>query len=365
MIASPRSAASRARRLVIAGACLGLACVALGRARAGTRNAARAQQSTQRSAQALLQADGQWHPFTRDTNSKPVAAPDTGAEQTPSATSPPGGTIRVQTNLVNILVSVLDDKGKPIPDLPQSAFSLNEEGVPQTIERFEAQTDRPVDLALMVDSSASTFKDLKFELEAAAHFIRQVVRPGDSLCVFQISEGVTQIGEFSDDVPRLQNSVRRIEPGAGTSLYDAVVLGANSLRRRPQGRRRAIVLVTDAGETTSGSKFEDARRAAIAADELIYTIVIRPIKNENGRNTAGEHALTTITDSTGGNMFILDDLSQLQSMFDEINRELRTQYLLGYYPQPTPPAGSDRHVEVKVAGGSYTLSYRKEYFTAK
>jgi Ca-activated chloride channel homolog len=192
-----------------------------------------------------------------------------------------------------------------------------------------------------------------------------VVRPGDSLCVFEISEVVTQIGEFSDDVSRLQNSVRHIEPGSGTSLYDAVVLGSNALRRRPEGRRRAIVLVTDAGETTSRSKFEDARRAAIAGEELIYTVVIRPVKNENGRNTAGEHALVTITDSTGGNMFILDDLSQLESMFDEINRELRTQYLLGYYPQPAPPPGSDRHVEIKVDGGPYTLSYRKEYFTAK
>lgn len=258
----------------------------------------------------------------------------------------------------------MDDKGKPVPDLPQSAFSLSEEGVPQKIERFEAQTNRPVDLALMVDASASTYKDLKFETDAAGHFIKQVVRPGDSLSVFEIAERVTQIGDFSDDVPRLQGALRRIVAGSGTSIYDAVVLGSNALKRRPEGRRRAIVMVTDAGETTSGADFEEARRAAIASEELIYTIVIRPIKNENGRNTAGEHALITITDSTGGNMLILDDLSQIGSMFDEIDRELRTQYLLGYYPQPPPPAGSDRHVEVKVTG-AYTVSYRKEYFTSK
>jgi len=258
----------------------------------------------------------------------------------------------------------MDADGKPVADLPQSAFSLSEEGVPQKIERFEAQTDRPVDLALMIDSSASTFKDFKFETDAASHFIKQVVRPGDSLSVFEISEAVTEIGDFSDDVPRLQGDLKRIQSGSGTSIYDAVVLGSNALKRRPEGRRRAIVMVTDAGETTSGADFDQARRAAISSEELIYTVVIRPVKNENGRNTAGEHALITITDSTGGNMFILDDLSQIQSMFDEINRELRTQYLLGYYPQPTPPPGSDRHVEVKVAG-NYTLSYRKEYFTAR
>ncbi len=86
-----------------------------------------------------------------------------------------GGEIRVQTDLVNILASVTDANGRPIPDLTQDAFSLSEEGVPQKIERFEAQTNRPLDLALMVDSSMSAYKDLKVEMEAAAHFIRQVV----------------------------------------------------------------------------------------------------------------------------------------------------------------------------------------------
>ncbi|HKV03577.1 MAG TPA: VWA domain-containing protein [Candidatus Acidoferrales bacterium] len=272
------------------------------------------------------------------------------------------GEIRVQTDLVGILASVTDANGRPVPDLTQDAFQLSEEGVPQKIEHFEPETNRPLDLALMVDASMSTFKDLKFETEAAAHFIRQVVRPGDTLGAFEFSESVTKLSDFSDDVPKLQAAVRRITPGAGTSIYDAVVLGANALKRRPGDRRRAIVLVTDAGETTSVSQFEEARRAAIASGALLYTIVIRPVKNENGRNTAGEHALITITDSTGGAMFILDDLNQLDEMFDRIDRELRTQYLLGYYPRPVPPPGSDRHVQVNVKG-NYIVRYRKEYFT--
>jgi Ca-activated chloride channel homolog len=302
------------------------------------------------------QADGKWHPFQ----------PKPGADLSNSASlsSDQGPVIKSQTNLVSILASVMDKSGKPVADLPESAFSLFEEGIPQKIERFEAQTSRPVDLALMIDSSASTYMDLKFELDAAARFIRQVVRPGDSLSVFEISDSVTEIGVFSDNVPRLESDIRHIQPGSGTSIYDALVLGSDALAHRPQDRRRAIVMVTDAGETTSGADFDEARQAAIASGELLYTIVVRPVKNENGRNTAGEHALITITDSTGGNMFTLDDVSQIQSMFDEINRELRTQYLLAYYPQPTPPPGSDRHVELKVAG-PYTLSYRKEYFTAK
>lgn len=272
------------------------------------------------------------------------------------------GPLRVQTDLVTILASVMDGNGRPVPDLTREAFALAEEGVPQKLEYFEAQTSRPVDLVLMVDASLSAFKDRKFEEDAGGHFIRQVVRPGDMLSVFEFSESVTELAGFTDDMPRLEAAVRRIAPGAGTSIYDAVVLGARALERRPAGRRRAIVLVTDAGETTSRSRFEDARRAAIASGMLLYTIVIRPVKSESGRNTAGEHALITITDSTGGALFILDEMNQLEEMFGRIDRELRTQYLLGYYPRPEPPPGSDRHVHLDVRG-NYTVRYRKEYFT--
>jgi Ca-activated chloride channel homolog len=273
------------------------------------------------------------------------------------------GQIRVQVDLVHILASVIDAENRPVPGLVADAFTLSENGVPQKIESFEAETNRPLDLALMVDSSMSAQKDLKFEDEAAAHFIRQVVRPGDTLSVFEFSETVTQLSEYSDKIPTLEAAARRISPGTGTSIYDALVLSSQTLKRRPAGRRRAIVLVTDAGETTSVSKFEDARRAAIASEALIYSVVIRPVKNESGRNTAGEHALITITDSTGGALFILDELSQLDAMFDRIDRELRTQYLLGYYPNPAPPPGSTRYVEVKVSTGDM-VRYRKQYFTA-
>jgi Ca-activated chloride channel homolog len=287
----------------------------------------------------------------------------TGAAMSLRAQQPKqSGVIRVQTNLVNILASVIDAHGQPIPDLTQDVFEISEEGVPQKIERFEAETNRPLDVALMVDASMSTFKDMKFETEAAAHFVRQVVRPGDTLSIFEFDEKVTQLSEFSADVPKLQEAVRRITPGSGTSIYDAIVLSSNSLRRRPGERRRAIVMVTDAGETTSMSKFEDARRAAIASEALLYSIVIRPA-NESGRNTAGEHALITITDSTGGAMFMVDEMQQLDAMFDRIDRELRTQYLLGYYPTPVPPPGSHRHLTVQVKSGDL-VRYRKEYFTA-
>ena len=292
----------------------------------------------------------------------------------PSKQEPPK--ISVEVNLVTVLASVLDAAGRPVPDLPREAFEIYEEGVRQRIEVFESETSLPLDLALMVDTSISTRLELTFQIEAAAHFIRQVVRPGDRLSVYDFSDDVAQLTAFTADVPLLQRAVRGLEPGAGTALYDAVYLGAQALEKRPRGRRRVIVLVTDAGETTSQTKFESARRAAIASEAMLYTILIRVVKNEGGRNTAGEHALVNITDATGGAMYPVDTVGELESTFERIDRELRTQYRLGYYAVPWPPAQSFRRIEVRVAtppapgepaaraAGEFVVRYRKGYFTA-
>jgi len=264
--------------------------------------------------------------------------------------------------LVEVLASVTDANGRPVADLPQDAFHLSEDGVPQKIARFEAQTGQPLDLVLMVDASMSETQELKAESEAAARFIREVVRPGDTLAVFEFSDSVVRLSPATDNVRQLQKDVMKISPGTGTCLYDAVLLGSDALRARPQGRRRAIVLVTDAGETTSDSTFDQARREAISSGALLYSIILRAVENENGRNTAGEHALDTITDSVGGALFTIFDLKKLDLTFGLINRELRTQYLLGYYPNPVPPPSSDRRVQLDVHG-NYVVRYRKEYFT--
>lgn len=272
------------------------------------------------------------------------------------------GRIRVNVNLVNVLVSVLDDHNRPAADLPREAFQLFEEGVQQKIEVFESETQLPLDLALMIDSSLSAHKEITFEQEAAAHFIRQVLRKGDRLSVFAVDEEITQLAAFSDDVASLQAAVRRMPAGSGTSIYDAVLLGSRSLARRGEDRRRVIILVTDAGETTSRADFDAARKEAVRSGSLLYTIVVRPVKNESGRNTAGEHALATITDTMGGAMFFPDEVSELDGIFDRINRELRTQYRLGYYPEPRGAANTYRQIDVKVSG-TYQVRHRKSYLT--
>jgi Ca-activated chloride channel family protein len=274
----------------------------------------------------------------------------------------PRARIRSEVSLVGTLASVLDKDGRPALDLTQDQFEVYEEGVRQKIEIFEPETQQPLDLTLMIDSSLSEIKDLEFEADAAARFIQKLVRPGDRMAIYEFADAVTQLAPFSSSVPTLQAALKHIVPGDGTALYDAVYLGAQALARNPSGRRRVIVLVTDAGETTSRADFETARRAALRADALLYTIVVRVVKNEGGRNTAGEHALETIADSTGGASYFPNTIGELSEMFDRIDRELRTQYRLGYYPNPRPPDGTYRALEVRVKCECKVRS-RKAYYS--
>ena len=270
--------------------------------------------------------------------------------------------IRSEVSLVSVISSVLDKNNRPALGLTADQFDVYEEGVKQKIEIFEADTQQPLDLTLMIDSSLSEVHELDFEAEAAARFIQKLVRPDDRLALFEFADIVTQLAPFTSDVPRLQAALKRIVPGDGTALYDAVYLGSQTLGRNPSGRRRVIVLVTDAGETTSRADFETARRAALRADVLLYTIVVRAVKSEGGRNTAGEHAIETIADSTGGAVYFPNRPEDLNEMFELIDRELRTQYRLGYYPVPRPPAGTYRNIEVRVHCECKVRS-RKAYFS--
>jgi Ca-activated chloride channel homolog len=301
-------------------------------------------------------------PWAQPSGSVPTQTKPATVQDKSSETSSPRNTVKVNVNLVTVLVSVLDERNRPAPNLPVEAFQIFEEGHPQKIDVFEQETKQPLDIALMIDTSLSAHKEITFERDAAANFIKQVLRPDDSLSVFAFDETVTQVAKFSSDVPTLQAAVHKLTDGAGTSIYDAVLLGSHALNSRSNERRRVIVMVTDGGETTSRSDFESARKAALRAGILLYTIIVRPVKNENGRNTAGEHALQTITETTGGAMFYPQSMEELPIIFDRIDAELRTQYRLAYYPNPRGPANTYRTIEVQVLPG-YTARHRTTYLT--
>src|SRR5713101_7087750 len=194
---------------------------------------------------------------------------DVAATSTPKADIPDPaqdrGKIKVPVNLVNVLVSVLDEHNRPAADLPVEAFQVFDEDNPQKIAVFEKETQQPLDLALMIDASLSAQLGMPAQREAASHFIQQVLRSGDHLAVYAVAENVTQIAAFTDNVGHLQDAVRHIPAGAGTSIYDAVLLGSKALARQGSDRRHVIILITDGGETTSHSDFEACRREAVRA----------------------------------------------------------------------------------------------------
>jgi len=272
--------------------------------------------------------------------------------------------IRVNVNLVTVLVSVLDEHNRPVPDLPREAFQLFDEEKEQKIDIFEPETSQPLDVALMLNAAVSMRLEMSTEREAASRFIQQVLRPADRLAVFAMDRDVKQITPFSNRVEELRDAVQGITTQWGISLNDAVYEGSQALEHQGSERRKVIVLLTDAREATSYFDFESARKAAVSAGTLLYTILIRPVKNESGRNTAGEHALATMTDTTGGAMFYPDTAQDLTAIFDRIDRELRTQYRLAYYPNPRGPANTYRSIEVKVTSGNYQVRHRKTYLTA-
>ncbi|HEY1424088.1 MAG TPA: VWA domain-containing protein, partial [Candidatus Acidoferrum sp.] len=172
---------------------------------------------------------------------KSKAAANPGPIVRPDAPSDPvqdRGTIKVRVNLVNVLVSVLDEHNRPAPDLPAEAFHVLDEDNPQVIAVFEKETQQPLDLALMIDASLSAQLTMPGQREAASHFIQQVLHPGDHLAIYSVDENVTQLAAFTDNVGHLQETVRHIPAGAGTSIYDAVLLGSKALARQGSDRRR-------------------------------------------------------------------------------------------------------------------------------
>lgn len=277
------------------------------------------------------------------------------------------GQMRVHVDLVNVVASVLNASGKPLADLPRSDFQILQDGRPQKIARFARKTHLPLDLAMMIDTSASAYIEMKFERQAAEHFIDEVLRPGDRMAIFTFAFQVRELSPFTGDKTTLIRALREMHLGTGTSLWDAIYLGSHALEKRPSNRRRVLLLITDAGETTSHITYSQARDAAIHAGEMVYTVLINPVHNWIGTNLGGVHAVQTIIDNTGGAIYPVDAAEQFQPTFDRIDAELRTEYLLGFYPEPIPAPGSYHTIQLRLRAASPgdRLRYRKAYYTPK
>jgi Ca-activated chloride channel family protein len=277
----------------------------------------------------------------------------------------PETTLKVDVKLVNVFVTVTDTNGAPVANLQKENFLLKEDGKDQKISIFSKESALPLSIVLAVDTSLSTRKDLPLELASARKFAHTIVRPEDGLAVYKFSEEVSQMVPFTSDLKKIDAGIDRVHNGAATALYDAVYLGSQALSRR-QGRK-VMVVITDGGDTMSQVNYKEALRAAQEAEAIIYSIIIVPIEASAGRDTGGEHALIQISSDTGGKYYYATSAAQLDAAFQKISDELRTQYLLAYYPSQRYSDSDFRQLRVDLtnapAGGPYQSHYRAGYYT--
>lgn len=277
-------------------------------------------------------------------------------------------TFSVNVKLVNVFVTVLDQKGAPVGSLTKDQFKLCEDGVPQKIAVFSRESELPLSIALLLDVSQSTKKDLKLELESARKFVHAIMRPQDALSLFQFSENVDQLTKFTSSIKAVDSALDRVHVGSATALYDAVYLGSGALARRDG--RKVMVLITDGGDTFSSTDYQKALRAAQESEAVVYSIIIVPIASDAGRDLGGEHALIQISQDTGGKHFYAEGAGQLDQAFQRVSEELRTQYLLAYYPSKKLSSSQFRRIRVEleapdVNNGPLVARHRTGYYTSK
>src|SRR5215472_330497 len=242
-----------------------------------------------------------------------------------------------------------------------------EDGTPQKIAVFDKESALPLSIILAIDTSLSTRRDLPLELASARRFANAILRPVDRLCVYQFSEVVSQVVPFTSDLKTIDHAIDKIHVGSATALYDALFLGARALDQR-QGRK-VLVVITDGGDTASKTDYKDALRAAQESEAIVYSIIVVPVEASAGRDTGGEHALIQISEDTGGKYYYATTVPQLDAAFRAISDELRTQYLLAYYPARRLADSDFRRIDVKLTGvdssAEYKTRHRSGYYTSK
>jgi len=279
-----------------------------------------------------------------------------GAKQDPQKPKPKpepeAETIRINTNLVAVPVSVTDIEGNPVRNLTAEDFLIEEEGVKQTVQSLGEPGKTPLELALLFDVSKSIRNRFDFERETAGRFLKEVLKPGDAVCVFSIGT------EPKLSIPRTESADSAVAATAAiqptedsTAFFDTVVRASHQLNDTSNpGVRRVMVVLSD-GEDTNSERFRlgDATRELQRADALFYAInPSGPSIHLNKISMKGHEGMITLAKETGGVAFLPDKLEDLTRVFKQITAELQAQYLLGYDSTAEANDGKFRRITVRV-----------------
>lgn len=286
--------------------------------------------------------------------------------QKPASVEPSDTRIILEVNRVNMLFTVTDKKGKFITDLTKDDFHVVENKRPQTIQEFTAESDLPLRIAILIDTSNSIRERFRFEQQAAVDFITSVVRPRqDKAMVVSFDSSAELVSDLIDDPEKLAAAVRSLRPGGGTALYDALYFACRDKLQQDQPRhkfRRAVIIVSDGDDNQSRVSRDQALEMAQKADAVIYCISTNISRIE----ADGDKILKYLAFETGGQAFFPFKAEDLAQSFENIANELRHQYNVFYRPEPLKTDGLYHTVDLKVKGRKdLVVRARKGYYAPK
>jgi VWFA-related protein len=317
------------------------------------------------------------------------AQPSSAQQPDQSGVEQSDATIRSNVNLVSVFFNVKDKHGALMPNQTKDDFQLLEDNKPQTIKYFTADSNLPLTLGILIDTSGSQARVLDMEKEVGGAFLRQILTDKDLAYVMDFDVQAELLQDYTRDVHRLQNALNKVKinsgissggsgvPGLGqgpvpvknapgTVLYDAVYLSANDMLSKEVGRK-AMILLTDGEDEGSKLKIKDAMEAAQRADAIIYVLLCadRGQYFGLGMGYSGESEMRKLTEATGGRVVnVGNKFDKLREAFDEISNELRSQYNIGYVSTNPVQDGAYRKLEIKNKQG-YKIQTRAGYYARK
>lgn len=298
--------------------------------------------------------------------SPPSAAParnaDTKGSAPAQAQSNPITTIKVPVDLVNVFFTVTDKKDRMVLDLTKDDFRVLEDNIPQNIATFGRESDLPLRIGILIDTSNSIRERLRFEQEAAIDFLSETIRPGKDLAyvlAFDVEPQLLQ--DYTDDEEKLATAIRGVQAGGGTGLYDAVFYASKEKMQFSPTEpylRRVMIIISDGLDNQSQHTREEALSMAKHAEAIIYAIST----NRSGETTRGDRVLKRFAEETGGQAFFPFEARDLGEDFQAIARELRSQYNLAYYSTNKAHDGSFRAISIQAAEKGLRVQAKNGYF---
>jgi VWFA-related protein len=315
------------------------------------------------------------------------AGTQTSDDQKSDDSQRPTETLKVNVNVVQLFFNVKDKHGALMPNLTKDDFEVFEDSKQQTVKYFTAETNLPLTLGILIDSSGSQLRVLDMEKEVGGAFLKQILTDKDEAFVIDFNVDASLLQDFTRDVHRLQKALNSVRinsgitmptlPGAGggpvptaatagTVLYDAVYLSAHDMLAKEVGRK-AMILLTDGEDEGSRLKIKDAIEAAQKADSIVYVLLCadRGFYGGFGGGYSGEFDMRKLTEATGGRVInVGNKFDKLRDAFDQIAAELRSQYNIGFTSTNTKLDGTYRKVEVKNKEG-YKIQARAGYYAGR